>query len=201
MLYNHKSKDSVQDVVLECFCPLLKDIAEEYHRLRREEWLSIYIPSYMGKELVGMLLEDDLDLWVEKDSDMCLLNEDTDVLITIREDGNLFVEEAKGLSGKFKKAYSDDSPLVYFYDGYSHKSLRDFDKDTNILCFGFVDEFEDEYDEEGILDLIVNENDDVIGFHAYQETDNGGFRGYSFYSSIGMDEDDIYGYLRKIGMV
>lgn len=199
MLYKHESKDSVQDVVLECFCPLLKDISEEYRKLRREEWLSIYIPSYMGKELVGMLLEDDLGLWVEEDSDMHLLNEDTDVLITIRNDGNLFVEEARGLSGKFKKV-SDDSPLVYFYDGYPHKSLRDFDEDTNILCFGFVDEFEDKYEEEGILDLIVNEDDDIVGFRAYQETDEG-FRGYSFYSSDGMDEDDIYETLRKIGMV
>ena len=199
MLYKHESKNSVQDVVLECFCPLLKDIAEEYRKLRREEWLSIYIPSYMGKELVGMLLEDDLDLWVEKDSDMKLLNEDTDVLITIREDGNLFVEEARGLSGNFKKA-SNNSPLVYFYDGYPHKSLRDFDEDTNILCFGFVDEFEDEYDEEGILDLITDENDDVVGFRAYRETDEG-FFGYEYYSSNGMDEDDIYETLRKVGMI
>ena len=198
MLYNHESKDSVQDVVLECFCPLLSDLAEEYHRLRPEEWLSIYIPSYMGKELVGMLLEDDLRLWVDEDAEMYLLDDDTDVLITIREDGNLFVEEAKGLNGKFKKA--NPSPLVYFYDGYPHKSLRDFDEDTNILCFGFVDEFEDEYDEEGILDLITDENDDVVGFRAYKET-NEGFFGYEYYSSNGMDEDDIYGYLRKIGMV
>ena len=200
MLYNHKSKDLVQDVVLDNFCTLLSDISEEYHRLRREEWLSIYIPSYMGKELVGMLLDDDLDIWVDEDAEMYLLDDNTDVLITIREDGNLFVEEARGLSGKFKKA-SDDSPLVYFYDGYPHKSLRDFDEDTNILCFGFVDEFEDEYDEEGILDLIVNEDDDIVGFRAYRETDDGGFRGYSFYSSNGMNEDDIYGYLRKIWMV
>lgn len=200
MLYNHKSKDSVQDVVLECFCPLVTDIAEEYYRLRMEEWLSIYIPSYMGKELVGMLLEDDLDLWVEEDSDMKLLNEDADVLITIRNDGNLFVEEARGLSGKFKKVYTNDSPLVYFYDGYPHKSLRDFDEDVKILCFGFTDDFCGEYEDEGILDLIVDKNDNVVGFQAYRETDEG-FFGFEYYSSDGMDEDDILGYLKTIGMV
>lgn len=198
MLYNHKSKDSVQDVVLECFCPLIESITEEYYRLREDENLALFVPSYMGKELVGMLLEDDLDLWVHEESEMYLLDEDTDICISIFDDGMLFVEEAKGLDGKFKR--SPDSALVYFYDGYPHKSLRDFDEDTNILCFGFVDEFEDEYDEEGILDLITDENDDIVGFRAYQETDNG-FKGYSFYSSNGMNEDDIYGYLRKIGMV
>jgi hypothetical protein len=198
MLYDYRLKDSVQDVVLECFCPLLKDIVEEYHRLRVEEWLSIYVPSYMGKELVGMLLEDDLDIWVDEDTEMYLLDDDTDVLITIREDGNLFVEEARGLNGKFKKA--NPSPLVYFYDGYPHKSLRDFDEDTNILCFGFVDEFEDEYDEEGILDLITDENDDVVGFRAYRETDEG-FVGYECIRNYSMDEDDIYKTLRKVGLI
>ena len=98
MLYDYKSKDSIQDVVLDCFCPLVASIAEEYYRLRDEEWLSIYIPSYMGKELVDMLLEDDLELWFEEDSDVQLLQDDTDVLITIKDNGNLFVIKAKGVS-------------------------------------------------------------------------------------------------------
>jgi hypothetical protein len=198
MLYNHDSKDSVQDVVLECFCPLVENIVDEYYILREDENLALFLPAYMGKELVEMLLEDDLDLWVHEESEMNLLNEDTDVLISIFDDGMLFVEEAKGLNGKFKR--SPDSVLVYFYDGYPHKSLRDFDEDTNILCFGFVDEFEDEYDEEGILDLITDENDDVVGFRAYRETDSG-FFGYEYLNTDGMDEDDIIGVLRKIGMM
>ena len=198
MLYNLDSKDSVQDVVLECFCPLVENIVDEYYILREDENLALFLPAYMGKELVEMLLEDDLDLWVHEESEMNLLNEDTDILISIFDDGMLFVEEAKGLNGKFKR--SPDSVLVNFYDGYPHKSLRDIDEDTKILCFGFIDKFEDEYDEEGILDLITDENDDVVGFRAYRETDEG-FVGYECIRNYSMDEDDIYETLRKVGLI
>jgi hypothetical protein len=50
------------------------------------------------------------------------------------------------------------------------------------------------------LDLITDENDDVVGFRAYRETDSG-FFGYEYLNADGMDEDDIIGVLRKIGMI
>ena len=199
MLYEYKSENNIQDYIFECFCPLLEDVIDEYGSLRRNESLSIYMPSDMATEFVGMLLNEDVGLWVGEDSDNRLLYEDTDVLISICNDGLLFIEEARCLNGRLKPP--TDSPLVYFYDGYKYKELKELDDgDTSILVYGFEDEFCDEYEDEGFLDLFTDENDDVVGFHAYRETDEG-FFGYEFHSSDSMDEDDIYKILKTIGMV
>lgn len=199
MLYEYKSDNNIQDYIFECFCPLLEDVIDEYSNLRRNESLSIYMPSDMATEFVGMLLNEDIGLWVSEESDNRLLHEDTDVLISICDDGMLLIEEAKYLNGRLKPPA--DSPLVYFYDGYKYKELKELDDgNTSILVYGFVDDFCDEYEDEGFLDLFTDENDDVVGFHAYRETDEG-FFGYEFHSSDSMDEDDIYKILRKVGMI
>lgn len=199
MLYKYKSEESTQDVILECMCPLVADLMENFNNLRRNESLRIYVPSYIGCKLVDMLDGED-SLWIHGESENYFLQEnDTDVLISVFNDGMVFVENARGLDGEFKNP--DDCALAYFYDGFSHKELRKFEEyDCSILVFGFTDEFCDKYEDEGFLDLYTDENDDIVGFHAYKETDEG-FFGYEYYSSDGMDEDDIYGILRKIGMV
>lgn len=199
MLYDYKSEESTQDVVLECLCSLAADLMENFNNLRRNESLRIYVPSYIGCELVGMLVSED-SLWIYGESENHFLQEDdTDVLISIFNDGMVFVENARELNGEFKNP--DDCALSYFYDGFSHKELRKFEEyDCSILVFGFTDDFCDEYEDEGFLDLITDENDNVVGFQVYRETDEG-FFGYECYSSHGMDEDDILGYLKTIGMV
>lgn len=199
MLFDYKSDENIQDFIFECFCPLIEDVVDEYNNLHRNESLSIYMPSDMATEFIGMLLEEDVNLWVHEDSENHLLHTDTDVLITIFNDGMLFVENAKRLDDKFKSP--TDSSLTYFYDEYKHKELKQLDDgDTPILVYGFADDFCDEYEDIGYLDLITDENDDIVGFHAYKETDEG-FFGYEFYNSNSMDEDDIYRYLKTIGMM
>ena len=202
MLFDYKLVNNVQDVVLDCMCKLVSDIEDEYKNLRRDEMMFIYLPSYMASELAAMLLNDDIGLYMSDDADIDLLEEsDEDVLLTVIGNGELHVECARGLSGNFKDLYG--SCLAYFYDGYSQKDLRKLTsicENIPVLVFGFEDEFCDEYEDEGFLDLYTDENDDIVGFHVYKETDEG-FFGYEFYNSNGMDEDDIYGYLRTIGMM
>lgn len=202
MLFDYKSVNNVQDVVLDCMCKLVTDITDEYKNLRRDEMMFIYLPSYMASELSAMLLNEDIGLYMSDDADIDLLEEnDEDILLRVIGSGELHVECARGFSGNFKDMYG--SCLVYFYDGYSQKDLRkltSIGENIPVLVFGFEDEFCDKYDDEGFLDLYTDENDDIVGFHAYRETDEG-FFGYEFYSSNGMDEDDIRGILRTIGMV
>ena len=157
MFYNFKSDDLIQDVVIECICPIVYDLMDEYHYLRRDENLSIYAPSYIAKEILGRLLsEENLEefeeadsLWVNEDSDIFLLyNENEEVVITIGYDGMIFVETARTNDGRILRS---ESALCYVYDEFSHKDVEKLSNDEfSVLVFGFKDECEDteSYDEE-----------------------------------------------------
>ena len=121
MIYDYKSEELIQEVYIQCICPLCDDIINEYSTLRRYENLSIYAPSYTAREILGRLLDEIEDLWVDADSENELLYKDNnEVLITIAYDGMVFVEEAK-VNGVIKS--NEDCSLTYFYDGLGQKDL------------------------------------------------------------------------------
>lgn len=139
MIYNYKSEETVQDVILECFCPLLEDIADEYSTLRRYENLSIYAPSYVAREIIARMLDEIEDVWVHAESENELLyNDENEVVITIGSDGMIFVEEAR-IDGVL--IGNEDCSLTYVYDGFSKKDIDELSKSgESILVFGFEEE-------------------------------------------------------------
>ena len=59
MFYNFKSDELIQDLYIECLCPIISDVEDEYYNLHRYETLAIYAPSYIAKEILGRILEND----------------------------------------------------------------------------------------------------------------------------------------------
>lgn len=147
MLYDYKSDELVQDVILEDIEILVEDIIEEFYSLRRYGELDIYVPSPIAREIISVLLDEVDELWVHADSHNDLLyKNDNDVLVTIATDGMVFVEEART---KGILTSSDDSSLVYIYDGFSKKDIDTLEENAeSILVFGFEEEFEYDTDDE-----------------------------------------------------
>ena len=139
MIYDYKSDELTQEVYIQCICPIIDDIIDEYSTLRRYNNLSIYTPSYIAREILGRLLDEIEDLWVDADSENELLyNNDNDVVVTIAYDGMVFVEEAK-VNGVIKS--NEDCSLTYFYDGLGQKDLDILEGNAeSILVFGFEDD-------------------------------------------------------------
>ena len=145
MIYNHKSDELVQDTILECFCPLIEDLADEFSTLRRYNELSIYAPSYVAREILSRMLDEIDEVWVHADSHNELLyKDDNEVLITIGYDGMIFVEEAR-IDGVL--IGNEDCSLTYIYDGFSKKDIDELSKSgESILVFGFEEEEIEETD-------------------------------------------------------
>lgn len=139
MLYDYKSDELTQEVYLECLCPLISDLADEYYTLRRYNHLSIYTPSWLAREIVARLLDEIEDLWVDADSENELLyKNENEVVITIAYDGMVFVEDAR-YDGVIKS--NEDCSLTYFYDGLGQKDLDTLKENAeSILVFGFEDD-------------------------------------------------------------
>lgn len=139
MIYDYKSDELTQEVYIQCICPLCDDIIDEYSTLRRYENLSIYAPSCIAREIIGRLLDEIEDLWVDVDSENELLYKDNnEVLVTIAYDGMVFVEEAR-VDGVIKS--NEDSCLTYFYDRLGQKDLSVLEENAeSILVFGFEDD-------------------------------------------------------------
>lgn len=149
MIYDYKSDETVQDIILECYCPLIEDIANEYSTLRRYENLSIYAPSYIAREIIGRILDDIDNVWIHEESRSELLyKDDNEVIITIASDGMIFVENARGENSQLKCNY--DCALTYVYDRFTKEDVDALsDKEDSILIFGFEeDDFEDDKDED-----------------------------------------------------
>ena len=147
MFYNFKSDELIQDLCVECICPIIADIEDEYYNLHRDESLSIYAPSYIAKEILGRLLEndeenDEPEFWVHEDSDVFLLyNDDEEVIITIGYDGMISIETARTNDGRILRS---ESVLNYVYDEFSQKDVKRIsDDEFSVLVFGFTDECED----------------------------------------------------------
>ena len=139
MIYDYKSEELTQEVYIQCICPLCDDIIDEYSTLRRYNDLSIYAPSYIAREILGRLLDEIEDLWVDADSENELLYKDeNEVVITIAYDGMVFVENAR-YDGVIKS--NEDCSLTYFYDGLGQKDLDALEENAeSILVFGFEED-------------------------------------------------------------
>lgn len=139
MIYDYKLEELTQEVLLDCFCTLTDDIIDEYSSLRRYDHLSIYVPSSIAREILGRLLDEIEDLWVDADSENELLyKDDNEVVITIACDGMVFVENAR-YDGVIKS--NEDSCLTYFYDGLGQKDLSVLEENAeSILVFGFEED-------------------------------------------------------------
>lgn len=180
MIYNYKSEEITQEVYITCICPIVDDLIDEYSTLRRYENISIYAPSYIAREILGRLLDEIEDLWVDADSENELLyKEDNEVIVTIARDGMVFVEDAKA-NGVIKS--NEDSCLTYFYDGLGKKDLDALEGNAeSILVFGFEDD-----DCEGCTsedtELAIESDGDMHGFSVNQ-SDGNGYSSYSFYST------------------
>ncbi len=198
MLYDYKSEELVQDVILEDIEILVDDIAEEFYSLRRYNELDIYVSSYIAREIISALLDEVQELWVHADSHNDLLyKDDNEVLITIANDGMVFVEEAR-IKNRLKSA--EDSSLSYVYDGFGKKDIDVLSESAeSILVFGFdEDDLECTCDCEDCslcserADLDTNESEATyvsrdkdgtpLGFSKTWFTEEGGIHCYSSYS-------------------
>ena len=196
MIYNYKSEETVQDVILECYCPLVSDIADEFSTLRRYENLSIYAPSHIAREIIARMLDEIEDVWVHAESENELLyNDENEVVITIGSDGMIFVETARGESGQLKG--NDDCSLTYIYDGFSKKDIDVLSASgESILIFGF--EEEEIEDKDTLVEYSEDKDGDTHGFTASRSDENG-YYSYSFYTSEKLDKNDIQKMLKDMG--
>ena len=145
MIYDYKSKSTVQDVILDSIEKLTYDIEDEFSSLRRYQYLAIYSPAFLAREILGMILDDVDDVWVHEDAHLELLHDDdNEVLITIAYDGMIFVEEAR-YDENLKN--NDSCALTYIYDGFSKKDIDYLSSDgESVLVFGFTDDVLDEFE-------------------------------------------------------
>lgn len=192
MIYDYKNDELVQDVILENYADIVDDIVEEYVGLRRNDYLAVYAPVYVAKELLYLLMNEvEVDLYIDEEAKLELLEDDSNVvIITIGFDGSVYVEEAYG----YENIKHTDAVLTYFYDGLSQKDLEVVKElneycdcaEHSILVFGFEeDEFEDELD----MEVMVSVNKDGVphGFSAtwVDECEEGCscYQSYSVYST------------------
>lgn len=196
MIYNYKSEETVQDIIFECYCPLVDDIADEYSTLRRYENISIYTPSYVAREIIARILDEIENAWVHAESENELLyNDENEVVITIGSDGMIFVETARGESGQLKD--NDDCSLTYIYDGFGKKDIDVLSASgESILIFGF--EEEEIKDVDTLVEYSDDKDGDTHGFTASRSDENG-YYSYSFYTSEKLDKNDIQKMLKDMG--
>lgn len=195
MIYDYKSEELTQEVYIQCICPLCDDIIDEYSTLRRYNDLSIYAPSYIAREILGRLLDEIEDLWVDANSENELLyKDDNEVLVTIAYDGMVFVEEAK-VNGVIKS--NEDCSLTYFYDGLGQKDLDTLEENAeSILVFGFEDDdcegckSEDTNED---TELAIESDGDMHGF-SVNRSDENSYSSYSFYST----DMDLVEYMARL---
>lgn len=196
MIYDYKSEETVQDVILECYCPLVEDIADEFSTLRRDDMLLIYAPSYIAREIIGRVLEKIEGTWVHTESHNELLyKDDNEVLITLASDGMIYIEDARSDFGTLVGL--EVSVLSYVYDGFSKKDIDLLSSDgDSILVFGFE---EDEIgDEDTLVEYSDDKDGDTHGFTASRSDENG-YYSYSFYTSEKLDKNDIQKMLKDMG--
>ena len=146
MIYDYKSKSTVQDVILDSIEKLTYDIEDEFASLRRYQYLLIYSPAFLAREIIGEILDDEDDVWVNEDAHFELLHDDeNEVIVSLGHDGMIFIESARSRSGELK--ISDFSALTYVYDGFSKKDVDYLASEgDSVLVFGFDDGVLDEFE-------------------------------------------------------
>ena len=146
MIYDYKSKSTVQDVILDSIEKLTYDIENEFASLRRYQYLLIYSPAFLAREIIGEILDDEDDVWVNEDAHFELLHDDdNEVIVSLGHDGMIFIESARSRSGELK--ISDFSALTYVYDGFSKKDVDYLSSEgDSVLVFGFDEDVLDEFE-------------------------------------------------------
>ena len=217
MIYDYKSDERIQCAIFECFCPLMEDIKDEFYNLRRYQAVNIYAPAWVCREILGRFMEEINDVFVHSENNMELLHKDeNEILMELCWDGCIFVEEARGISGRFKN--SDGDCINYVYDSFLKSDIDLLaTKEEFILVFGFEDEdmFCEGTTEETSLNIpkcdipdecCVNNNieiktdadDDMHGF-TITESGDGYHSYYSFYSTEKLDMDGTMKILKALG--
>ena len=170
MIYDYKSKSTVQDVILDSIDKLTHDIEDEFASLRRYQYLLIYSPAFLAREIIGEILDDEDDVWVNEDAHFELLHDDeNEVIVSLGHDGMIFIESARSRSGELK--ISDFSALTYVYDGFSKKDVDYLSSEgDSVLVFGFDDD-DEEYTVDGIK-TTKEEFDKYVDKHINNDSDD-----------------------------
>ena len=197
MLYDYKSDELIQDVVVECLCPVVADIIDEYSTLRRDEYILMYVPAYLAVEIMNRFLEEVEESYIDSDADIGLLtDDDNEVILTFSADGTVYVEEARSCH-HIKDA--EGSALAYVYDDFLMDDVKIICNDENsVLVFGFEDDFELNIDDDTLVEVAVDDEGEIHGFNVSKNDDNSEYS-CTFYSSDGMDEDTLLAMLKIIG--
>lgn len=217
MIYDYKSDERIQCAIFECFCPLMEDIKDEFDNLRRDTFLNIFAPAWIGREIFSRINEEIDESYIDSESDLSVLEDDNnEVNISLNNDGNLFVMQARGNNGNLLRSF--DMALNYVYDGFKEKDVKKLsESDEFILVFGFEDEdtFCDEPTEETLLNVpkydipdefCTNNNMEIKmdtdgDMHGFTVTESGdGYQSYySFYSTEKLDMDGTMKILKALG--
>ena len=170
MIYDYKSKSTVQDVILDSIDKLTYDIEDEFASLRRYQYLLIYSPAFLAREIIGEILDDEDDTWVNEDANFELLHDDeNEVIVSLGHDGMIFIESARSRSGELK--ISDFSALTYVYDGFSKKDVDYLSSEgDSVLVFG-LDDDDEEYTVDGVK-TTKEEFDRYVDKHINNDSDD-----------------------------
>lgn len=113
------------------------DIVKSYEEMIKSGAISIYAPSYIAREVIKYLVINIDELWVHNHSVNKILFQDCkDVVITLYDDGMIFVEEAR-FDGLIKD--NSDSDFTYIHDSFKKHEVDELNKNGQVLIFGFDD--------------------------------------------------------------
>lgn len=178
MLYDYKSEETVQYVDLECMCPLLDDIVDEWSMLRRFECITVYAPLWVCAKLRDRLIWDeelgDFYDQVEDEAEYFKYDDDEQALLSVYWNGALYIEHARW---PYKQNLKKDSESVlsYVHDSFSTNELDYLAEDmASVLVFGF-DEDEEKPDDGYSIEIVAEKDnpDNVHGFYEKMTTENG----------------------------
>jgi hypothetical protein len=183
--------------MFKALAPLIDDIVDEYDMLRRYDYISIYAPSYIARHILAGICDSIGDAYVDAESNNDLLWKQGDVVVTLANDGNIFVETAyvdKVIKGS-------ESAIAYVYDSFKKKEIdRISDGVYPVLIFGFEDEdglFDDDVDDDSdeASDVSVHfsedEDGDMNGFTESYTDKDGNYYSRSLYTNAKLDVDTM----------
>ena len=139
MIYDFKSENNEQEIVLFDIEELVEDILDEYLKLKRYEFLSVYSNYEEIIMLILKLYKDDALDFLSQFSDY---SPDKMMILTISYDGILTVQEMiNDITGT---AYYSEAILTYVYNAACSvnvlKTLRL--NDENILNYSYKKDFD-----------------------------------------------------------
>lgn len=141
MIYDFKSENYEQDVILSDIEELAEDVLDEYLKLKRYEFLSVYANFEEIVMLILKLFNDEaLDVLSEFNFDD--YSPDKMVILTISYDGNLTVQEMiNDITGT---AYYSEAILTYVYTTVCSISVLETLRlnDENILNYSYKKDFD-----------------------------------------------------------